>query len=60
MDINDLRSAVTVISLLLFLGLVGWAWDRRRRAAFDEAARLPFLEEDAVSAGTRAQEGRTS
>ena len=49
MDINDLRSAVTVLGLLLFLGLVGWIWDRRRRAAFEDAARLPFLEEDAAA-----------
>ena len=42
MDINDLRSAVTVIGLLLFLGLVVSVFSRRRRAEFDAAARLPF------------------
>jgi len=42
MDINDLRSAVTVIGLLLFLGLVVWVFSGRRRHAFDEAARLPL------------------
>ena len=42
MDINDLRSAVTVIGLLLFLALVVWVYSARRRAAFDAAARLPF------------------
>lgn len=45
MDVNDLRSAVTVISLLLFLALVAWTWSRSRKAAFDEAARLPFADE---------------
>ena len=45
MDINDLRSAVTVLSLVLFVVLVVRTWSRRRRAAFDEAARLPFEEE---------------
>jgi cytochrome c oxidase cbb3-type subunit 4 len=45
MDVNDLRSAVTVISLLLFLCLVAWAWSRRRKADFDAAARLPFEDE---------------
>ena len=45
MDVNDLRSAVTVISLLLFLCLVAWTWSRRRKADFDEAARLPFEDE---------------
>jgi cytochrome c oxidase cbb3-type subunit 4 len=42
MDVNDLRSIVTVVSLVLFLALVAWTWSRRRREAFDEAAQLPF------------------
>jgi cytochrome c oxidase cbb3-type subunit IV len=42
MDVNDLRSGVTVISLVLFLALVVWTWSRSRKAAFDEAAQLPF------------------
>ncbi|MBN9371542.1 MAG: cytochrome oxidase [Hydrogenophaga sp. SCN 70-13] len=45
MDINTLRSIVTVISLLVFLGIVAWAWSRRNRERFDEAARLPFQDE---------------
>ncbi|NCT99292.1 MAG: cbb3-type cytochrome c oxidase subunit 3 [Comamonadaceae bacterium] len=45
MDINTLRSIVTVISLLVFLGIVVWAWSRRNRERFDEAARLPFQDE---------------
>jgi len=45
MDINDLRAAVTVISLLVFLGIVIWAWSRRNRERFDEAAQLPFQDE---------------
>jgi len=59
MDINDLRSAVTVISLGLFLGLVAWTYTRSRKAAFDEAARLPFMEEGDAPEGAR-NEGRTS
>ena len=45
MDINDLRSIVTVVSLLTFLAIVVWAWSRRNQAGFDEAARLPFQDE---------------
>ena len=45
MDINTLRSLVTVVSLLVFLGIVVWAWSRRNRERFDEAARLPFQDE---------------
>jgi len=46
LDINQLRSLVTVVSLLLFVGLVAWTYSRRRHAAFDEAAQLPFLDDD--------------
>lgn len=45
MDINDLRSAVTVISLLTFLGIIAWAWSKSNKASFDEAAQLPFKDE---------------
>ncbi len=46
MDVNDLRAAVTVASLVLFLALVVHTWSRRRAAEHDEAARLPFADED--------------
>ncbi len=42
MDINALRSIVTVISLLTFVGIVVWAWSKRNKSNFDEAAQLPF------------------
>jgi len=45
MDINDVRSAVTVVSLLLFVGLMVWVYRAKRRDAFDAAARLPFAGE---------------
>ena len=46
-DVNDLRIAATVVSLLLFLGICGWAWARRNGARFDDAAQLPFSDRDA-------------
>lgn len=45
MDINTLRSAITVLSLMLFLGIVVWAWSTRNAEKFDQAAQLPFNEE---------------
>ena len=45
MDINVMRSAVTVLSLLIFLGIVAWAWSKRNRAEFEDAANLPFQDE---------------
>jgi cytochrome c oxidase cbb3-type subunit IV len=49
MDLNDLRSAITLLSFVLFIGLVAWAWSARRGKAFDEAARLPFNDEEPSS-----------
>ena len=46
MDINLLRSLVTVVSLVTFLGIVVWAFGRGRRERFDEAAHLPFADDE--------------
>jgi cytochrome c oxidase cbb3-type subunit 4 len=42
MDINVLRSGVTLVSLLLFLGLMAWVWWPKHREGFEEAAQAPF------------------
>lgn len=41
-DVNTLRSLVTVLSFITFIGIVVWAYSRRNAADFEEAARLPF------------------
>ena len=46
MDVNDLRSAVTVIGLLLFLVLVASVYSQRRRDEYEAAAQLPFVGEE--------------
>jgi cytochrome c oxidase cbb3-type subunit 4 len=46
MDINDIRSAVTLVSFVSFVWLMVWVWSRKRREAFEEAAQLPFVETD--------------
>jgi cytochrome c oxidase cbb3-type subunit 4 len=54
MDINVLRSIVTVLAFAAFIAIVLWAYSDRSKAAFDEAARLPFDEEDdGISGGER-------
>ena len=45
MDVNDLRSAVTVFSMLVFVAIVWRTWSGRNQSNFDEAARLPFAED---------------
>ena len=46
MDINLMRSLFTVLCLVIFVGIVLWAWNGRQRERFDEASRLPFAERD--------------
>lgn len=46
MEINTLRAWVTVLTFLVFIGIVIWAWSRRNQAAFEEAAQLPFGQDD--------------
>lgn len=41
-DVNTLRSVATVASFVTFIGIVWWAWSRRRASDFNEAANLPF------------------
>lgn len=39
---STLSSAITVLSLAIFVGIVAWAWSGRRRDAFARAANAPF------------------
>lgn len=46
MDIVTLHSIITVVSFAVFIAIVLWTYSDRRKAAFDQAARLPFDEDD--------------
>ena len=46
MDINDIRAWHTLVLLVLFVGIIVWAYSKRRKKSFDEAANLPFADED--------------
>ncbi|MDI9334966.1 MAG: cbb3-type cytochrome c oxidase subunit 3 [Cytophagales bacterium] len=41
-DVNFWRSATTVVSLVVFLGILLWAYAPKHKAEFEEAALLPF------------------
>jgi cytochrome c oxidase cbb3-type subunit IV len=65
MDINDLRSIVTVVSMLTFLGIVWWAYGvKSNKQRFTEAANLPFADEEAERAelglSSRNEQRKTS
>lgn len=60
MDINDMRSLVTVLAFATFIGIVLWAYSGRRRAAFEEAANLPFTEDKLPADAGQRKEGKAS
>jgi cytochrome c oxidase cbb3-type subunit IV len=46
MDINFLRSAIAVLALVTFLGIVWWAYGPSRKERFERDALLPFGDDD--------------
>jgi cytochrome c oxidase cbb3-type subunit 4 len=57
MDINDLRGLSTVMLMIAFIGLCIWAYSSKRKKSFDEAANLPFADEE-MNKDTMKEEAR--
>jgi cytochrome c oxidase cbb3-type subunit IV len=57
MDINDVRSLITVASFAAFVGIVAWAYGSKRKARFEEAARsvLDDSDEEGVIGKTQGE-----
>jgi len=45
MSFTFIQSIWTIVIMVTFLGIVAWAYSGKRKSAFDEAARLPFDDE---------------
>jgi len=50
-SLESFHSIWTVLMLVLFIGIVAWAWSKRRAEAFEAAARMPL--DDDHDAGER-------
>lgn len=46
MDIGTFRGITTLLIMVAFLGVVFWAYSKRRKKDFDEAKNLPFADEE--------------
>ena len=57
MNINTFYGLITLILMILFLGIVIWAYSGKRKKSFDEAARLP-LDENHDNPHQRRREDR--
>jgi len=55
---STLSSVFTVLSFLIFVGIVLWAWSGHRHDAFAQAANAPFaLPDETDDARRHAQDG---
>lgn len=59
MDINTLRGIATLLAMVAFIGIVIWAYSSYKKKDFDEAAQLPFADDDKDEA-TREQKDTRS
>ncbi len=46
MEINTLRTAVTLLAFLAFIGILVWAYLPKHRDRFEQASRLPFMDDE--------------
>ena len=57
MELNELRTLITLLSFIVFAGIVFWAYSGKQKARFEEAANLPFID-DELPAATSADASR--
>ncbi len=57
-DLNTLRGLLTLLLMLFFIGLCVWAYSKKRKPEFDEAAELPFADEEINRESQEADEKR--
>lgn len=49
MDIVLIDSIWTIVVMVVFIGIVLWAWSGKRKQRFNEAANIPFNEDRPAS-----------
>lgn len=55
MDIDSVRSLVTALGFVCFVAIGVWAFSRSAKKSFDEAAMLPFQEDDEVGSDSASR-----
>jgi cytochrome c oxidase cbb3-type subunit 4 len=56
MNLSMIHAIWTVVLMVLFIGIVVWAWSGKNKARFDAAAQLPFDEDPAVPTNNTSKE----
>ena len=57
MDLTSAKAWMSVVMLVVFIGIVMWAYSSKRKKQFDEAARS-VLEDDTPATGEKHGHGR--
>jgi cytochrome c oxidase cbb3-type subunit 4 len=56
MDYSLILSIWTIVVMVLFIGIVLWAWSGKRKQRFDDAANIPFAEDEEVLTDSDSRE----
>lgn len=56
MDYQTLRGVVSAVLLVMFIGIIWWAFSSRQKAGFDQAANSIFDDERSAVANGQSQE----
>jgi cytochrome c oxidase cbb3-type subunit IV len=57
MSFGFIHGLLTLLIMILFLGIVWWAFSSRQKKRFDEAANLPFADDDHAPTRKRSDKG---
>ena len=58
MDIGTIHGIWTVLVLIIFAGIVFWAWNGKRKKTFDKAAMIPLEDDDSNLTGESSEDSR--
>ena len=56
MDFTLLQSVWTIVVMVAFIGIVIWAWSGKRKQRFEEAANIPFDEDEQLQPDSKTKE----
>ena len=56
MDYSLIQSIWTVVVMVVFIGIVLWAWSGKRKERFDQAANIPFDDDAPMHADNNSKE----
>ncbi|MCP1267156.1 MAG: cbb3-type cytochrome oxidase subunit 3 [Aeromonas hydrophila] len=53
MDYGTFRGLYTLLLMAIMIGIIVWAYSKRRKTSFDEAANLVFADDEQPSADNK-------